>query len=216
MSMLTVLEMKLGSIALRQPILRNFSSYKPIDALFNDSKTVLIFLKVKLSHDDVPDWLSTNTDFAIFRPHLSSHNPVKMPIVHVHAPDSSVRSTSPQNPLPQLLHTPSGLAIVEIQGTIHTPDASNADDDASQLPDTKIGNLEFPNYNENNPEDTAWMKLAYLYVGKNQRMTGQVKKLPKAIAILQRKEIGADDLQITEIIKYKIVFSQRPEPVGQD
>jgi len=139
-----------------------------------------------------------------------------MPIVHVHPPTRSANAIPVHNPLPQLLHTPSGLAIIEIQGTIHTPDASITEDDNVPLPDTKIGNLEFPDYDETKPGDTAWMKLVYLYVGKNQRMTGQVKQLPKAIAILQRTGSDADHLQITEIIKYKVVFSQRPEPVGQD
>jgi chromosome transmission fidelity protein 8 len=168
------------------------------------------------------DWLLSFFPFpknfapCVFFDLTCSHKLIKMPIVHVYPPGLSVQKSPTPNPLPQLLHTPSGLAIIEVQGTIHTPDASNTEEDISQLPDTKIGNLEFPNYDPANPDDTAWMKLAYLYVGKNQRMTGQVKKLPKALAILQRKESGADELQITEIIKYKIVFSHRPEPVGQE
>ena len=78
------------------------------------------------------------------------------------------------------------------------------------------------------------MKRVYLYVGKHQRLTGEVKKLPKAIAVIQKAEIGATDkmeldgretqaeggessgeqLRIEEIIKYKILFAGRPEPVG--
>jgi chromosome transmission fidelity protein 8 len=66
------------------------------------------------------------------------------------------------------------------------------------------------------------MKRVYLYVGKHQRLTGEVKKLPKAIAVIQKRKVqggdhkegGREDLEVVEIIKYKILFSTRPEPVG--
>ena len=61
-------------------------------------------------------------------------------------------------------------------------------------------------------------------------MTGEVKKLPKAIAVLcrrdshdvqtlpdqqqQREGKGAEELQILEIVEWKILFSSRPEPVS--
>jgi len=68
-------------------------------------------------------------------------------------------------------------------------------------------------------------------VGKHQRMTGEVKKLPKAIAIIRKrraediavrdegKDSGTQNesneaLEVVEIVKWKILFSQRPEPVG--
>jgi chromosome transmission fidelity protein 8 len=79
------------------------------------------------------------------------------------------------------------------------------------------------------PSSTAWMKRAHLYVGQHQRLTGEVKKLPKAWAIIRKKaqqvedtamsataldNTSKDDLEIVEIVKYKLVFSHRPEPVG--
>ena len=65
-------------------------------------------------------------------------------------------------------------------------------------------------------------------------MTGEVKKLPKAIAILRRRHTDSKDamevdggdaapsgaeefteeLEMVEIIRYKILFASRPEPVG--
>jgi chromosome transmission fidelity protein 8 len=63
------------------------------------------------------------------------------------------------------------------------------------------------------------MKGVYLYIGKHQRLTGEVKKLPKAMGVLRRREVEGDDqeqLEIVEIVKHKIVFSQRPEPVSED
>ena len=63
----------------------------------------------------------------------------------------------------------------------------------------------------------------HMYVGQHQRLTGEVKKLPKPLAVLRRKDgstamededAAPEQLAVVEIVKYKIVFSQRPEPVG--
>jgi chromosome transmission fidelity protein 8 len=138
-------------------------------------------------------------------------------------------STSPptENPLPQLLHTPSGLAILELQGTFHFP--TPADPSGS----TQLGKLVFPLYNPtiNDTSDLKWMKRVYLYVGKGQRMTGECKKLGKPLGIArlvakkgEDADMGGVDeegegekeeaLEIVEVVRYKIVFSSRPEPVG--
>jgi chromosome transmission fidelity protein 8 len=131
---------------------------------------------------------------------------------------------SARNPLPTLLQTPSGLALLEIQGTIHVPPMihdENGDvgmNDADHGPiSTPVGNLAFPQYDPGAAQDdTRWMKKVYLYVGNNQRLTGQVQRLPNAIAVLRRDKPGDDRLRIMEIVKYKILFSSRPEPVGQE
>ena len=64
------------------------------------------------------------------------------------------------------------------------------------------------------------MKRVYLYVGKHQRLTGEIKKLPKAMGIMRRRvkeqDNGTEELEIVEIVRHKIVFSQRPEPVGEE
>jgi chromosome transmission fidelity protein 8 len=143
------------------------------------------------------------------------------------------------NPLPELLCTPSGLALLELQGTINLPQRdpeSHASglqvngDGASQ--ETSIGRLVFPDYHPatQEPNSTAWTKRVYLYVGKHQRLTGEVKKLPKAIAVIRKRpkedtegisnattksgEEQTEELEVVEIVKWKILFSQRPEPVG--
>lgn len=67
----------------------------------------------------------------------------------------------------------------------------------------------------------------YFFVGQHQRLTGEVKKLPRAVAVVKKKkkgkgwegdggdgEDGEEELEVVEIVKYKIVFSSRPEPVG--
>jgi chromosome transmission fidelity protein 8 len=133
---------------------------------------------------------------------------------------------SPDNPLPSLIQTPTGLALLELQGTINTPDTdSNVEGGSTvQIP---IGRLDFPDYDPASKDDTdtAWMKRVYMYVGKHQRLTGEVKKLPKAVAVLRRRgsadgdgdemqvDYKAEELDVVDIVKYKLVFSNRPEPV---
>jgi chromosome transmission fidelity protein 8 len=160
-----------------------------------------------------------------------------MPTIPLRYTKPSPTEPSPENPLPPLLHTPTGLAIVELQGTIHfpAPTAFLRSSSAS----TEVGKLVFPLYDPTTSDssDTKWMKKVYLYVGKNQRMVGEIKKLGKPFAVIRKAENtedrmdgieGGDDplaqesetdgaqeeLHIVEIIRWKIVFSTRPEPVG--
>ena len=84
------------------------------------------------------------------------------------------------------------------------------------------------------------MKRVYLYIGQHQRLQGEVKKLAKPLAVIRRrsrpddaargnevdddrekevlgrKEEEKDELEIVEIVRWKLVFSNRPEPVGMD
>lgn len=86
--------------------------------------------------------------------------------------------------------------------------------------DTAVGRLVFPLYDPTDPaakEGGAWMKRVYLYVGKHQRMTGEVKKLTKPIAVLRKREGGDSEgeaLEIAEVVRFKMLFASRPEPVG--
>lgn len=148
-----------------------------------------------------------------------------MPSIVLHT--TRAAPSTAENALPQLLHTPSGLALLEIQGTIHFPPPT-----PSGPPATLIGKLVFPHYNPalNDPSDTKWMKRVYMYIGKGQRMTGECKKLGKPIGVL-RKRVGdvamggvvgegvdgegrEEELEIVEVVRYKIVFSARPEPIS--
>jgi len=147
----------------------------------------------------------------------------------LHRPDAYPASS---NPLPQLLQTPSGLAILELQGTINMPTTQPSElptDTHEQLSQqTPIGKLVFPDYSASDTaSNTAWMKRVYLYVGQHQRLTGEVKKLLKPMAVIRRRdaqraapeevqgEAGVEEeLEIVEIVRWKILFSSRPEPVG--
>lgn len=141
-------------------------------------------------------------------------------------------NSASRNLLPKLLHTPAGLALLELQGTINLPehDDENAFGVSTGFEgkrviekETPIGRLVFPDYVEGE-EGAGWMKRVYLYVGKHQRLTGEVKKLPRAMAVIRKRGGGAgkegmdvdgqEELEIVEVIKFKILFSTRPEPVG--
>jgi len=130
-----------------------------------------------------------------------------------------------ENGLPEVLHTPAGLAILEIQGTIHAPLRGS-----TRSASTQVGRLEFPLYQGNGKgsQEATWMKKVYLYIGKHQRLTGEIKKLAKPLVVLDTSAQNADNcrdvastgveggpqLNILAIIKHKILFSSRPEPVG--
>lgn len=147
-----------------------------------------------------------------------------MTTISIHPP--SGRDQPPKtSPLPPLLQTPSGLAILELQGTVNLPQ----DSEGNALADVEVGRVDFPDYDPTaEGGGTAWMKTVYMYIGQHQRLTGEVKKLPKAFAIVRRRggqqpegaeDGGADggdggDLEVVEIVKYKLMFSHRPEPVG--
>ncbi|MCJ1227292.1 hypothetical protein MMC12_003947 [Toensbergia leucococca] len=148
-----------------------------------------------------------------------------MPSVPLHFPHA--KSVEPinnvlTNPLPHLFQTPSGLALLELQGTINMPAIDPTEEPHDALAqETPIGRIVFPDYSTDTaPESTAWMKNVYLYIGMHQRLTGEVKKLPRPVAVIRRKvgpegsELVGEELEIVEVVYYKILFSSRPEPVG--
>lgn len=171
-----------------------------------------------------------------------------MPSIPLHVTSRPrVTESQAQSPLPTLLETPTGLAILELQGTINLPSNAPKDDaDNDQLQigtqlEIPVGRLVFPDYKKSDPpSNTAWMKRVYLYVGRHQRLTGEVKKLAKPLAIIRRRtndekvvgntegagvpdsdiaatgvdEQGHEELEVVEVIRYRILFSSRPEPVS--
>ena len=101
--------------------------------------------------------------------------------------------------------------MVEIQGTIASEDSSAGVSQALQL-----GRLVFPPP-EGQDDSSGWDgKRVFLFIGKHQRMTGEVKKLSKPIGVLRRKpgSKDEDEVEIAEIIYQKLIFAHRPEPMG--
>lgn len=172
--------------------------------------------------------------------------------INLHLSSSCPSTSHPPPNLPTLLRTPSGLALLELQGTVNFPSYTtdtttntstevNTDDNSTysspsddtpqqSAPKNQIGRLIFPDYDPSST-DTAWMRRVYMYVGEHQRLMGEVKKLPMPIAVVRRRvadggirERGGDGmeidgeereegLEVVEVVKYKLVFTQRPEPV---
>lgn len=102
--------------------------------------------------------------------------------------------------------------MLEIQGTL------NSSLQAEQGQNLPIGKLDFPLYNPSDPaSNTAWQKRVHLYIGKHQRLTGEVKKLSQPVALLRKahaQDVDDQALEVAEIIHYKVIFTHRPEPVG--
>ncbi|KAI5794581.1 putative sister chromatid cohesion protein Ctf8 [Pyronema domesticum] len=127
-----------------------------------------------------------------------------MPSIPLHL-SPTIPHTPTSNPLPQLLQTPSGLALVELQGTLNHPNDG-----------TVIGTFFFP-------KDDG--KKVWLYIGAHQRMLGEIKKLSTPMGVLRRRTPGGgeedngaekwkgEELEITEVVYWKVIFSGRPEPV---
>ena len=130
--------------------------------------------------------------------------------------------------LPSLVQTPAGLALLELQGSFNFPEPE-LDDDGSPLahPDQEpvhVGRIEFPDYDAaaraaataDPKASAAWVRRVQFYVGPNQRLTGEVKKLPRPLAVVRRQPGGGDsDLEVVEVIHYKLLFSNRPEPMTE-
>jgi chromosome transmission fidelity protein 8 len=162
-----------------------------------------------------------------------------MPSIPLHTTPSIPPVTPAVNPLPPVLHTASGLALIEIQGTINvpTPPASTSEDgDGMELDaegavrETPVGRIVFP---DGADQDLSKNKQVFMYVGKHQRLTGEAKKLATPLGILRRRDTGrkreeereggeggeetlwdGEELEIVEVVKWKLLFSQRPEPVS--
>ena len=143
-----------------------------------------------------------------------------MPSTPVHLPNP-LSATPNTNPLPQILRLPTGLAILELQGDINFP---SPEDLPSNINFTTVGNLIFPDATSDST-DLKDVKRVWLYVGKYQRLIGEVKALPKPLGVLRKRkpEVGGqvsgnnaaeEELEIVDIIRHKIIFSKRPEPVG--
>jgi len=142
-----------------------------------------------------------------------------MPSITLHPTPLSTPSTT-TNPLPPLLQTPLGLAILEIQGSLNIPASSSTSETSLQ-----IGSLSFPLLaasQDGGVSEGPWMKKVWLFVGRNQRLTGEVRKLGKPVGVVRRRvggenekegrgEGGEEELEIVEIVRWKLFFGARPE-----
>lgn len=143
-----------------------------------------------------------------------------MPTVTLHPPSPArARGLLLENALPPVLHTPSGLAMIELQGSILSENGAAEFAEALEL-----GRLVFPAADDSIDGSSDWDgKRVLLYIASHQRMAGEVKKLAKPVAVVRRPSnidenendpATRDDIEIAEIMHLKILFASRPEPMG--
>jgi chromosome transmission fidelity protein 8 len=129
--------------------------------------------------------------------------------------------------------------MIEVQGKIVLDnDGSETTADSSSA--LSVGEFVFPPPDDVTDSDSLddWDgRRVFLFVGKHQRLTGEVKKLNKPLAVIRRRgdteasplvafddkeessrvaPSSSQDLEIVEIITQKIMFAHRPEPIGVD
>lgn len=99
--------------------------------------------------------------------------------------------------VPQMIQTPSGMAIVEIQGEVvsksHLQEGSR-----------RVGTIEFSEKN------------AILVIDGKQRMRGSIKKLDKPLGLLKMDPENRNQVDLVEIVTHKVSFTDIPEPVGAE
>lgn len=125
---------------------------------------------------------------------------------------------------PPIIETPSGIALLEIQGTINindraltagsVSDLSNGLDNFNPYLRRKIGKIDFSNH-ENGE--------IVMEVDEHQRLRGKITKLKQPLGLLKLNKdddntVGNDEnaeieIPIVEIITHKVVFATRPEPL---
>lgn len=117
---------------------------------------------------------------------------------------------------PLVICTPNGNALLEIQGELVTPETK-------------------PQFFDNPEEELRYVKLegedgykvkvgslqiekdsAVLYIGKNQRLIGSVKKLSPPLGLLKLDKAHKEQdrsVRMVDVIKYKVIFTGRPLPI---
>ncbi|GMM35944.1 Ctf8 protein [Saccharomycopsis crataegensis] len=132
--------------------------------------------------------------------------------------------------LPPFIRLPEGLVMIELQGTINKPTKVPAhyDEDKEDFIKTKSGHdavkIGKLRYDFNDPS----AKKVELLIGTSQKLIGSIKKLDKPMGILQfpkmdnhsnisdRQYLKTQQVQVVEIIRHKLVFTNRPVPLMDD
>lgn len=121
----------------------------------------------------------------------------------------------------QLISTPYGLLMLEIQGELNLPsEVPPETDQTGQRANfatvdelyhaVKFGKLDF---DEKDPSKVT------LFIGKSQRLLGTIVNLDTPLGVLRiparpegNNETG-EDIKMVDIVKKKIIFKQRPLPI---
>ena len=117
--------------------------------------------------------------------------------------DSSNEHNDNDNTSPLTIMTALGRTIIEIQGDLEL----STNMEVSQDQDVRFGLLDI----EENIEDPALSKVT-LYVGQKQRILGKVVPLETPLGLLKFDKIN-NKVILEDIIRYKILFQDRPLPI---
>lgn len=124
--------------------------------------------------------------------------------------------------VPSILKTPTGLLLIEVQGTLHIGQKAlvssgslglDANETVSKASHDLIGVFDFSELEKGGKE-------IVLNVDRHQRLRGKVVKLKDPIAIVRTDAVSdstnpdeAPEIPIIDIVEFKAVFSNMPEPV---
>lgn len=132
--------------------------------------------------------------------------------------------------LPNILKTPSGLVLIEIQGSIHIGNRTlssavglglqneneydiNIQPSSTSDETDLIGKFDFSDLEKGGNSVT-------LVVDQHQRLRGKLEKLKKPLAILRIDEQNGEGtakspvmIPVVDIVSQKLIFSSRPEPI---
>lgn len=103
--------------------------------------------------------------------------------------------------------------MVELQGSV-----LSEQDEAGVSTALSLGKIVFPAAGEAAQSGEWDGRRVHLFIGQHQRMAGEVKKLTKPLAVMRRKAdcdvTTRDEVEIAEIVYFKMLFAHRPEPMG--
>lgn len=124
--------------------------------------------------------------------------------------------------VPSILKTPTGLLLIEVQGTLHIGQKAlvssgslglDANETVSKASHDLIGVFDFSELEKGGKE-------IVLNVDQHQRLRGKIVKLKDPIAILRTDAISDStnpdeppEIPIVDIVEFKAVFSNMPEPI---
>lgn len=119
---------------------------------------------------------------------------------------------------PWTVCTPRGNAIIEIQGELVLPDT--IPDDLTDRENEKFIKIDSTVFSTGGDISAIRFgsleiegKKATLFIGNSQRLIGDLKEVKPPLALFKMSIDSNEKFEITDVIKYKIIFTGRPLPI---
>ncbi|CAH2351561.1 chromosome transmission fidelity protein 8 [[Candida] railenensis] len=129
-----------------------------------------------------------------------------MPKVNIDCSEIKKNQSNSSN----VISTPFGLAIIEIQGELNIPEIASSEENPDNLKvddlytAVKFGKLIV------DPVDDSKVTL---FVGTSQRMLGKIVKIDPPLGVLKINANDKNEMKMIDVIKKKIIFKDRPLPI---